>query len=373
MRIPVAIDLTWVRHNKVGGTESNIRNLLKGLSNCDDETFSFFLLVTEDNKESFINFSNSSNLKLLNTGIESDNQKKRVLWQNLHLGHLLRKRQIHILLEPVYGLPFIGLHGIKTFTIIHDLQALHFPEYFSKGRVEWMKMSWNNAVKKSYKILAISNFVRKDIIDNYHCTSEKIDVLYDSVDIDQNDCAPQNELKKYGIEFGNYYYTVSSLFPHKNLRTIILAMEKLKKTNAFRKLVISGIGAGERRHELENLIKEKKLENDIVFTKFVDNRERNLLYKSCKAFLFPSVFEGFGMPPVEAMAFGVPVLTTKATSIPEVTRGLCNYVEEPKNSDEWVEKICRGLTVASAENVRQLLDEYNNINIANKLISLLKQ
>ena len=126
-------------------------------------------------------------------------------------------------------------------------------------------------------------------------------------------------------------------------------------------------------YEIEDVIKEEQLEDDIIFTKFVDNPERNLLYKSCKAFLFPSIFEGFGMPPLEAMAFGVPVLTTKETSILEVTGGLCNYVDSPLDPDEWKKKINAVLLPALHDDVSVLLQKYSTVSIAYNLINIIKQ
>ena len=126
-----------------------------------------------------------------------------------------------------------------------------------------------------------------------------------------------------------YYYTVSSLFLHKNLKTIILAIAELKKrkSNAFYPLIISGI-SGVKRDHLDDIIEYNKLKDDIIFTAFIKDSERNMLYKNCRAFIFPSIFEGFGMPPLEAASFNTPVLTTRCTSIEEVTGGLLNYVDD---------------------------------------------
>ena len=99
--------------------------------------------------------------------------------------------------------------------------------------------------------------------------------------------------------------------------------------------MISGVNSAARK-ELERQIKERRLENEVILTGFVENEERNTLYRYCRAFLFPSVFEGFGMPPVEAMLFGSIVVTTDRSSIPEVTQGKANYVSEPYDADAWI-------------------------------------
>ncbi|MBD5522995.1 MAG: glycosyltransferase family 4 protein [Lachnospiraceae bacterium] len=99
--------------------------------------------------------------------------------------------------------------------------------------------------------------------------------------------------------------------------------------------MISGVN-GESRKALERQIRDRGLEKEITLTGFVENAERNAIYKYSRAFLFPSVFEGFGMPPIEAMLFGTVVITTNKTCIPEVTQNKANYVEDPYDVKEWI-------------------------------------
>lgn len=369
--IKIAIDLTWVRPNKVGGTESCVRNLLDGFAETDYPNIIFFLLVSNDNAFSFEKYQFSKCFDLIKCNVNSSSQVERVIWQNFKMGTLLRKRKIFICLEPVYGKPFFNCHDIRFITTIHDLQAKHFPHYFSIGRVLWMKISWKNAVKTSEQIIAISSFVKEDIIKTYKISNDKVSVIFDAIALDMNDCSKTSELRKYSVEPKGYYYTVSSLFLHKNLKTAILAIAELKKRNsiAFKKLVVSGIG-GRKRDELDSLINENNLTNDIIFTSFVNDNERNMLYKNCKAFIFTSLFEGFGMPPLEAMAFGAPVLTSKSTSLGEITGNLCNYVTNPLDPIEWADKLESELKSPTKEELTELLKKYDKVAIASEYIKL---
>ena len=90
------------------------------------------------------------------------------------------------------------------------------------------------------------------------------------------------------------------------------------------------------REAMERRIRERGLEREVTLTGFVENEERNTLYEHCRAFLFPSVFEGFGMPPIEAMLFGAVVITTDRACIPEVTQGRANYVSDPYDEAAWI-------------------------------------
>ena len=368
--IRVAVDLTWCRHNKVGGTESYIRNVLKGIISANPEDLELNLILAKDNASSFAMYDDSY-VKHIVCDVESENVAKRIIWQNMQLRKVLRKHQISILFEPVYSMPFLGMSGIKVITTIHDLQALHYPEYFSKAKVFWMHISWRNAVKKSEKVIAISEFVRDDIINYLKASPEKVVKIYNSIDIDTDECAPDEGLSKYGVEKKGYYYTVSSLLPHKNLNTLVLAMSELynKNSKVLFPLIISGVG-GSEKERITELAEVNGIGEYIKITSYVDNAERNMLYKNCKAFLFPSIFEGFGMPPVEAMVMRVPVVTTKCTSLYEVTGGIVNYVDDPRNELDWVRVIENGPLVVY-EQEKFVIENYSNKKVGLDYLRLL--
>ena len=363
----IAIDLTWVRHGKVGGTESSICNLLHGLEKIHCTKVEFYLVVARDNVSLF-HFGDTGYFHVLVADTCCADQKKRVLWQNIKLCRFLRQNGIDQCFEPIYGMPFTNVGRIRFYTVIHDLQAIHYPEYFSAARVLWMKCSWRNAVKKSYRVIAISDYVRDDIIAEYHADPSKIKRIYDAVDIDVNACADVSVLQRYGVKQKQFYYTVSSLLPHKNLSVLIYALGRLKEANSsgFLPILVSGVGGGQEE-ELHALVQRCGLDGMVKLTGFVDNDVRNLLYRECKVFLFPSVFEGFGMPPVEAMSFGTPVVTTEETSIPEVTEHLCETVHNATDPEEWAQKILSAKVMLGSENV---VKKYSPAHIAQEYLEM---
>ena len=370
--IKVAVDLTWCRHHKVGGTESYIRNILKGIIENSPKDIEFFLILAKDNACYFKMYENDYIHSFI-CNVESENILNRIIWQNILMGSFLRRKHIHVLFEPVYSTPFMGMSKLKIVTTIHDLQALHYPKYFSFLKKIWMNIEWNNAIKKSIKVVAISDFVRDDIISKLKSNPEKIVRIYNSIDIDYNKYASNSELKKYGVEEKSYYYTVSSLLPHKNLKTLVLAIAELhkKESDKFFPLIISGVG-GKDKQSIYNLAKKRGISDYIIITPFVDNDERNMLYKNCKAFLFPSIFEGFGMPPVEAMVMEVPVITTKCTSLEEVTNGMVNYVDEPMDVDNWVNAI-EQVGIIAKNQKKFVIDKYSNKKIGLSYLDLFRE
>lgn len=365
----IAIDLLWVRPEKVGGTEFYIRNILDGL--CEiKETFHFALLVSKDNAETFRKYAEDKRFHLIIAEVCSANISKRIIWQNLFQNSLLRKNGITCCFVPVYCRPVFN-GGIIYINTIHDLQAAHYPEYHPFHEVAYTKMCWWLDVHKSKKIIATSCFVKKDILSYYKLPADKVSVIYIPIKIDiENTCNFSKLAEKWEIEEKQYYYTVAQMIPHKNLKTLVKVIKEIKAhaSDLPCKLLISGIN-GNAAEDIKKQIAGEQLQNHIILTGFINNTERNTLYKNCRAFLFPSVFEGFGMPPIEAMGYGAPVITTKCASIPEITQGLATYVDDPYDVQNWIEKI-RGAVNHSAE---LDLSRYDKICLSQKILNYLKE
>jgi len=334
--LDIAVDLLWLRPRKVGGTEFYIRNLLDGFLRLK-EPFHLFLLVSADNRETFRHYTQDNRIELLETNVISANIAGRILWQFFCQNRFLRRHGIRKCFTPVYCRPLFN-GGVVYVNTIHDLQAAHYPEYHPFHEIAYSRLCWWLDVHCSRHIIAISDWVREDIISRYHAAPGHVTAIYNPITVDRGQTVPFVELaKKYQIEEKAYYYTVAQMIPHKNLKTLIAVMERMKgeKTELPCRLLISGVnGAG--REALERQIRERGLEREVTLTGFVENEERNTLYRFCRAFLFPSVFEGFGMPPIEAMLFGAVVITTDRACIPEVTQGKANYVKDPYDAGEWI-------------------------------------
>lgn len=367
MHSRIAIDLLWLRPGKVGGTESYIRNLLNGFMKLDEE-FHFVLIVSMDNEETFRHYLIDKRFEVIVADVESKNIGKRIIWQWLNQNRLLRKNGLKYCFTPVYCRPLFN-GGVKYVNTIHDIQAYHYPYYHPYYEVAFSKLNWLVDKYFSKHIVAISEFVKKDLVDIYHFNPDKIDVIYNPILIDKSDVVSFDVVKeKYQIEKEEYYYSVSQLIPHKNFDTLIDVFKQIKDKQIGLpcKLLVSGIN-GNAGEALRQKLKQLNLEDSIILTGFVDNNVRNTLYQNCKAFLFPSVFEGFGMTAVEAMDWGRPVLTTKCASIPEVTQWKANYVDDPYDVDEWIQKMgC--LTNRSSE---VDFSKYDEVKIARKYLEII--
>lgn len=364
----IAIDLLWVKHKKVGGIESYIRNLLDGFLSLSDH-FLFILLVSRDNRDSFLGYSKDHRIRVVECPVTSTKLLPTVIWENLKMDRLVTSLSVDFCFVPYYRCPVLPVKN-RYLTVLHDMNALHFPEYFSKGKFYWLKYYWKYSIRNATGIVAISNFVKNDIIEKYGTDSNKLHVIYNPISKDLPVADFESVGRKYEIEKYDYLYTVSSLHKHKNLLTILKMMVVLrKKMEKVPKLVISGISAGDP-NELIEFINCNNLGEVCIFTKFIPNNELNSLMKHCKVFLFPSVFEGFGMPLIEAKRLGAKVITTKCASIPEVTMNKLMYVDDPFDAEEWARLVIDSNSIQSNE---EKYEQYNPEKVASQYLSLFSE
>lgn len=240
--------------------------------------------------------------------------------------------------------PFVS--GKKVVTV-HDMVYKAFPETV-RGRTKFML---NTGLKKSMKradiIVTDSEFSKSEILKYFPQHSGKIRVVPCGVDTDKfRPCDDKERIfqvkTSLGIE-GEYFLYVGTIEPRKNLRRLIIAYNALaKKLPDAPKLVLAG-GKGWLCDDIYAKVSEFHLEDKVIFTKYVPAEDMNPLMCGSLAFVFPSIYEGFGMPPLEAMACGVPVLTTGEASLPEVT-GDCAVICDaysPKSIAEGMYRLCR--------------------------------
>ena len=227
-------------------------------------------------------------------------------------------------------IPF-GVRGKKIVTI-HDLAFREYPETIRKRTLLMLKSSLKRSIRRADAILADSEFTKQEILKYYNVPEEKIYVVPCGIDTNkfypiEDQAEIERTKEKYGI-YGEYYLYLGTLEPRKNIEGILEAYGKLKKDSEepIPKMVIAG-GKGWLFESIFEKVKKQNLEEDVIFTGYVDETDKVQLLNGAMAFCFPSFYEGFGMPPMEAMACGTAVITSNGNSLFEVTGEAAIHVE----------------------------------------------
>ena len=253
-------------------------------------------------------------------------------WRTYKISELAQKAELDIYHGLSHELP-IGINktGIKSIVTIHDLIFMRFPELYNSADRKIYLRKIKHACQASDKIVAISKQSKDDIIDFFNVKPQKIDVIYQAINPIFFEQATAEELeqtkKKYGLP-DNFLLSVGTIEARKNLQNILKAMELLPQL----KMPLVVVGKKTRYMEkIQPLI--DKLGSRIIFLHQVNNLDLSRIYQAGKLLLYPSVFEGFGLPVVEAQACGCPVITSNVSSMPEAGGSGAHYVR-PQNYNE---------------------------------------
>lgn len=262
--------------------------------------------------------------------------KGRVLWSQLTLPlDLYLHRIIDIYFSPAHYLPrFCPVPEVVT---IHDLAYLYFPNDFTKKDL-WQLKNWTNfSVKKARRIIAVSKTTKKDIIRNYGIPEDEIDVIYNGYEKmgETKDKYPKPE--EASVKKNKFILFVGTIQPRKNLEVLIDAFDKFGGLNEDFKLVIAG-KKGWLYDDIFEKVKTLKLENKVIFTGHVSDQDLIWYYKNAFCLVLPSLYEGFGIPVLEAMSYDCPVVTSFSSSLPEVGGDAVLYFD-PKKPEDLLEKL----------------------------------
>lgn len=265
--------------------------------------------------------------QLMNTQVEfvvsPEKGAKRIYFELIESGKVLSKYKPNIYLNMNYGIPLLRPKGIKFIATIHDLCPFVVPETF--GFISRLYKRW--AIKRTVNhvdhIIADSISTKKDVMNLLNIFSGKISVVYGGVNY--NFFARKRELKK--LEAGEFILAVGTLEPRKNLRRLIEAydayiFEKFPEIDLY----LAG-NIGWKMDGFYDWLCSLKSRNSIKLIGRVSDEELVGLYQHAKVFVYPSLYEGFGLPPLEAMAAGCPVVVSNSSSLPEVIGDAGLYVD----------------------------------------------
>jgi glycosyltransferase involved in cell wall biosynthesis len=376
----ICIDLLWLKSSKIGGLEYFARTLLVGIQAVDSKN-TYFILIPGSEINNVKEFT-SPNFKIFGFDFNNLNKFLRVYKENAIVKNFVTTQRIDLVYFPNHNVSLIKL-PCKTVSTVPDMRYAFYKKGITPFQLLYFKLTSVAAKKYNDIIVFISDATKKDFVSTQG-NRGNLYTIYVPIKVETKINKPENSQKEFlktlELEPKKYIYTVSSFMFHKNLPTLLTAISLLKKKIPDIKLVISGVG-GISKQEVLKTIKEKNIEKNIVITGFVSEEEKQILYNNASLFVFSSFFEGFGIPPVEAVLSKLPVIVSDIPVMREILENNFKvfYIKEYMNPAAWASKISEVLEgnkdfyIPDEAFVAELKKRYDPIEIAKLYISLFKK
>lgn len=271
-----------------------------------------------------------------------------VFWYQYRLKWFLKMHKPDLLISPDGGIPVDT--KVKTLSVIHDLNFEHYPEDLPEGVRNYYRNTYRKIANAATRLVTVSHFSKKDLEQTYGIDEGKTDVVYNGAGAQFSPLDPNSiaTVRKQYAEGQPYFLFVGSIHQRKNLPNMMKAFTAFRERHQEKYKFIM---AGAKRwwnQEMEDAFEKSPYQRDIVFTGRVADDALPALTAAATALLFVSRFEGFGIPIIEAMKCGVPVITSTTTSMPEVAGG-AGLLADPDD----VQGICNAmLSIASDAKLR---------------------
>jgi len=268
----------------------------------------------------------------------------KYLWTQLRLWWELFLNPPDVLFVPAHTIPFLPIpRRCKVVVTVHDVGFRHFPDLYKPIQVWYHELTMKKIKKRADVILTISQFSKNEIMRYYGIAEERIKISYLGYDQDKYNTEEKvggeprlGVLDKYKIT-SPYLLYVGRLEKKKNIGNIVKSFALIKERFSDLKLVLAG-NSGNQFEAIKEIIKNQKLENEIILPGYVEAQDLPPLIKGAAIFLFPTLYEGFGLPILEAMACGTPVITSDIEPHREVAGGAAALVD-PYNPQSLADKI----------------------------------
>lgn len=333
----IGINLLYINPKLAGGSVTYALKLVKEISLLDRHN-KYVIYINKECKS--INFEVGDNFEIRVLNFEYSSVYLRYFWEQIILPFYIFKDKIDLVHSLGYVTPLFTT--AKKVVSILDINYKGHSNNMSGSKRILLGSMVNLSAIFSSKIITISEFSKKQIVKYTQAKNNKVIVtlLSGSSDIlPEENKDTKGVIKKYNI-LNEYIIAFSSPSPHKNIERLLDAVSEILKNRSDLKLVLVG-----HQHKSESLIKvieKNNLQNNVIFTGFVPDEDIQPLMSNAKLFVFPSLYEGFGIPLLDAQACKVPVVSSNAGSLPEVG-GAAVFYFNPENTSEMVEVISRVL------------------------------
>ena len=260
----------------------------------------------------------------------------RLSWEQVGLRYACYKDKLDLLYSPIAeGILFPQLPQVIT---VHDLLPFHYPSLLPRW-VPYYEYFLPAIIRGSAAVVCVSEFTRQEILERYpRVPEEKLKVIHGGADLNRFRPCPPGMISKH-YDLNEYLLCVGEVRPYKNMENIFRALEMWPDGP---QLAISGKITGEHKALLDNLAHSLKIENRIIWLGYVPDNLLPNLYSEAIAFIFPSLYEGFGLPIIEAMACGCPAISSNRASLREIGGDAAHFFDPMEISDmaESIQKVC---------------------------------
>lgn len=332
----VAIDVRTVLSNR-SGVGNYVLHLIQNLKKVDPESIYYFLCLKKNLP--FLGSFAPEQSPLL-TVFSHESHPWGDFWEHFVLPVRLMKKGIDIFHGPASLIPFRKDH-YRVVVTIHDLVAFLFPETIPLKYGAYMRYLLRQAVKRANKIISVSFHTRQDLIEILKVPSEKIVVIHEAPSPIFHPYDPMEVRtflkERYGIQ-KKYIYHLGNIKPRKNLIVLLEAFTRVcRELGPEYQLVVSG-QKGWLIRSLSHFLKNYPNRDQVLFTGYVPVEELPFFMNGAELFVFPSLYEGFGLPVLEAMSCGTPVISSNRSSIPEII-GSAGILIDPTDTQELADRI----------------------------------
>jgi glycosyltransferase involved in cell wall biosynthesis len=265
---------------------------------------------------------------------------RRILWEQLLLPRTIQSLKLDRMFYPDYAVPLVG-HSCRTVITVHDLSYIAMPEFFTRGRSRFKSFVTGKSVQRADTIIAVSQATKRECERLLGVPPEKVKVVYNGIDAVfrpvVNPVRRQEVKQKYGLQ-DRFIVFVGTLEPRKNLPRLLEAYALLlRQSKVPHNLVVAG-GKGWMFDSVFAAVTSHGLSDHVQFLGYVPQTDLVAVYGLASALVYPSLYEGFGFPPLEAMACGTPAIVSNQSSLPEITGDAAELVDPNDPAD-----IARGM------------------------------
>ena len=340
MRVGIITDIFDINAN-ITGPGVYTYNLVKGLNAIDQKNEYYLIHYREVDLDVY-----KSNKEIIIPLPRFFKMGKGLIWRNMSLPLRLKGRKLDIVHDTYEAGFFSFKTPFKKIMTIHETAFIRFPGAYRRRGMAYYKYLFPLIVKNTDMIITPSESTKRDLVTYLKVPEDKIRVIYEAADerfkpLDKT--AIIEVRQKYGLDFPFILY-VGLMIPKKNIPALIKAYNKLKKTGMEHKLVITGRKAPRVENaEIFEIVERLNLQKDVIFTGYIPPDDLPGLYNAADLFVYPSFNEGFGLPPLEAMACGTPVITSNTSSLPGVV-GDAGIMIDPYDIEGLAEAMDKVLT-----------------------------